>query len=373
MRNFFEPAVGPPWLKQVLTSIRTALKDIWDHPILLWRSATADLPTASTDNEGGIVYDSTLDRVAVSNGSAWVTLAPYDASIASIAALAIVQGDLIYGSASETFSRLAKDTNATRYLANTGTSNNPAWAQVNLSNGVTGTLPVANGGTNASSASGTALDNITGFSSTGHLVRTGSGAYAFRTITGTTNQITVTNGSGVSANPTLSLPTTVKNADSTYSGSTEYFATRGDANDRLRLGHYDSSTVSFPTGQVPAQILAGVTRLDISSRDNASGVIVFRAGSGVNEIGEFNSGGLDLRSGKTLEVNSVQVVTARQTGWGAATGTATRTAIATYTAPTISNPPTQAEVQAIADALQAWSRRSKALSDDMATHGLIGA
>ncbi len=54
------------------------------------------------------------------------------------------QGDLIYGSAANTYSLLAKDTNATRYLANTGTNNNPAWAQVNLANGVTGNLPVGN-------------------------------------------------------------------------------------------------------------------------------------------------------------------------------------------------------------------------------------
>ena len=40
-------------------------------------------------------------------------------------------------------------------------------------------ISVANGGTNASSASGTALDNITGFSSTGILNRTGAGAYSF--------------------------------------------------------------------------------------------------------------------------------------------------------------------------------------------------
>jgi len=54
------------------------------------------------------------------------------------------QGDLLYGSAANTYSLLAKDTNATRYLSNTGSSNNPAWAQVNLANGVTGNLPVAN-------------------------------------------------------------------------------------------------------------------------------------------------------------------------------------------------------------------------------------
>lgn len=36
------------------------------------------------------------------------------------------QGDLYYGSASNVISALSKDTNATRYLSNTGTSNNPA-------------------------------------------------------------------------------------------------------------------------------------------------------------------------------------------------------------------------------------------------------
>jgi hypothetical protein len=54
------------------------------------------------------------------------------------------QGDIIYASASNTLVVLAKNTSATRYLSNTGSSNNPAWAQVDLSNGVTGTLPAAN-------------------------------------------------------------------------------------------------------------------------------------------------------------------------------------------------------------------------------------
>lgn len=57
---------------------------------------------------------------------------------------AATQGDLLYASAADTLTVLAKDANATRYLSNTGSSNNPAWAQVNLANGVTGDLPYAN-------------------------------------------------------------------------------------------------------------------------------------------------------------------------------------------------------------------------------------
>lgn len=67
------------------------------------------------------------------------------------------------------------------------------------------TTSVAQGGTGAQTASGTALDNITGFSSTGQIARTGSGAYAFRTLTAPAAGITISNGDGVSGNPTLVL------------------------------------------------------------------------------------------------------------------------------------------------------------------------
>ena len=103
------------------------------------------------------------------------------------------QGDLLYASGANTLARLAKDTNATRYLSNTGTTNNPAWAQINLTNGVTGVLPVANGGTNASSASITAFNNITGY--------TASGA------TGTTSTNLV-----FSTSPSITTPTLVGDA-----------------------------------------------------------------------------------------------------------------------------------------------------------------
>lgn len=47
-----------------------------------------------------------------------------------------------------------------------------------------GTLSVARGGTGGGAASGTLLDNITGFSSTGFLARTGAGTYSFTATAG---------------------------------------------------------------------------------------------------------------------------------------------------------------------------------------------
>lgn len=55
------------------------------------------------------------------------------------------------------------------------------------------------------------------------------------------------------------------------------------------------------------------------------------------------------------------------TGWHAATGTGSLATFATYAAPTISNPPTQAEVQAIANHVQILSQHMKAVIDGLLT------
>ncbi len=70
-----------------------------------------------------------------------------------------------------------------------------------------------------------------------------------------------------------------------------------------------------------------------------------------------------------------QVIGPRKTGWTVATGTANRGTFATFTPQTISNPPTQAQVQTISDHVVILSQRMKALIDDLhatAGHGLIG-
>ena len=70
-------------------------------------------------------------------------------------------GDILYASGANTPARLAKSTTSTQYLANTGTSNVPAWNEVALDTGISGTLPVGNGGTGATSltANGVIIGN----------------------------------------------------------------------------------------------------------------------------------------------------------------------------------------------------------------------
>lgn len=82
-------------------------------------------------------------------------------------------------------------------------------------------------------------------------------------------------------------------------------------------------------------------------------------GSGTGYIQLYNDttidGDLDLDTGHVLTVGTTQIITSRQTGWGAPTGTATRTTFATSTV-----------------TLSELAERVKALIDDLTTHGLIG-
>ena len=94
------------------------------------------------------------------------------------------QGDVLYSSAANVITSLAKDATATRYISNTGASNNPAWAQINLANGVTGTLPVGNGGSGASTftdhgvllGSGATAFSVTAVGATGEVLKGNTGA-----------------------------------------------------------------------------------------------------------------------------------------------------------------------------------------------------
>lgn len=143
----------------------------------------------------------------------------------------VAQGDILYGSAANTLLALSKNTTATRYLANTGTNNNPAWAQVDLSNGVTGTLPTANGGTGltsytangvvyASSTSALATGSAFTFDGNSVIVSLNSATDAVRiTQTGAGNALVVEDSTNPDSTPFL-IDTTGRNINGTVSAIT---------------------------------------------------------------------------------------------------------------------------------------------------------
>jgi hypothetical protein len=100
-------------------------------------------------------------------------------------------GDLLYASTTTALSKLA-DVATGNALISGGVGVAPSYGKIGLTTHVSGVLPVANGGTNASAASITAFNNITGY--------TASGA------TGTTSTNLV-----FSTSPSITTPTLVGN------------------------------------------------------------------------------------------------------------------------------------------------------------------
>ena len=72
----------------------------------------------------------------------------------------LAQGDLLYASGADALTKLAKNTSASRYVSNQGSSNNPDWQQVNLANGVTGLLTASGAATEISTTTTGNIDNF---------------------------------------------------------------------------------------------------------------------------------------------------------------------------------------------------------------------
>lgn len=160
---------------------------------------------------------------------------------------------------------------------------------------------VAQGGTNCSNASGTCLDNITGFSGTGVVSRTGAGTYTFGAAPQLHDQI-ITSGtswtspSGITTS-TVFLVTLVGGGGSGYAGSGSIFGQGGGSGCGLRfqvtgLSPSTAYTVAigsaagnttFSNGTVTETAGGGATSTS-NTVPGAGGTCTFNSGTGLTQL-----------------------------------------------------------------------------------------
>jgi len=104
-------------------------------------------------------------------------------------------GDILYANTTTSLAKLA-DVATGNALISGGVDVAPSWGKIGLTTHVSGVLPVANGGTNASSASITAFNNITGYTASGATGTTSTNLVFSTSPTLTTPIISTTIGVG---------------------------------------------------------------------------------------------------------------------------------------------------------------------------------
>jgi hypothetical protein len=197
---------------------------------------------------GALYFNTVLPGMKVYTGSAWV--------------IAYVSGGGFLSTANN-LSELTATASTARTNIGLGTGDSPQFTAVNVGNASDTTVTrvsagvIAVEGSNvlmASNIGGSVqaydaeLQAIAGLSTNGIVTRTSSSTAAARTITGTTNVITVTNGDGVSGNPTLTTGSLVARTDTAQTFSASQRGTVTTDND----GSFDLSVTNnfacTPTG-----------------------------------------------------------------------------------------------------------------------------
>ena len=225
-------------------------------------------------------------------------------------------GDILYASSATVLSRLAKSSTSTQYLANTGTSNVPQWNEVALDTGVSGALPVANGGTAATSAGIAAFNSITGYSAAG--------------ATGTTSTNVVFSTSPTLVTPALGTPSALVLANATElptaaidNDAVTLAKMAGITRGSMIIGDASGDPAALAKGTQNYVLTAGAN--DISWAAASSGAVVREGGDVGEETSTSNSSAVTSSTG-TISILAGETAIVRwsarkTTGGGGESGT----------------------------------------------------
>jgi hypothetical protein len=175
------------------------------------------IPNTSLANStiSGVALGGTL--AALTAGSGLESAGTYTGNTARTFAIATGSAHFVDGARKSISLTTTGNSGASTYTTSTGVLNVPTYTlaglggvptsrQIIAGTGLTGGGDLTADRTLSLTGQALALHNL---ATNGIIARTGAGTVAARTITGTTNQIAVTNGDGVSGNPTIALATNV--------------------------------------------------------------------------------------------------------------------------------------------------------------------
>lgn len=171
----------------------------------------ADSVVTIADTTGNLSTPGTITASGAVTGASLKV--PANGNILTLAGSATQAADL-------TFTFPANVGTANYMLATDGTSGNLSWVAGEgtgtvTSVGVSGSTGLTVSGSPITSAGsisltlGTELQGLSGLSASGIVSRTGAGAYASRTLTAGSSNLSITNGNGAAGNPTVDLSATL--------------------------------------------------------------------------------------------------------------------------------------------------------------------
>lgn len=199
---------------------------------LYFSSTTTNVPLAANLANGELAINITDGKLFYKDNTSAVQVIGWKvvpATAGGTGQTSYAVGDLLYADTTTTLAKLP-DVATGNALISGGVGVAPSWGKIGLTTHVSGVLPVANGGTNASAASITAFNNITGY--------TASGA------TGTTSTNLVFSTSPSITTPTLVGDVTVSTGNvviSTSGKGIDFSATPGTGTSEL-FADYEEGT-----------------------------------------------------------------------------------------------------------------------------------